>query len=118
MSVFVYHRETGRPLWCSGNRQSESRAKAWWVFGAGPFTKGSIYNGTEFAGGKIPQMIPGISNDEEEESPPLTVERYFVEPKQPLLQTEMEKAKEKPEIPNPPIPEVKVIQYGGIPINK
>ena len=115
MSVFVYHRETGRPLWCSGNRQSESRAKAWWVFGAGPFTKGSIYNGTEFDGGKIPPMIPGLSgSDENEDQPPLAVERYFVEPK-PLVQTEV---KGKPESLNPPVPETKVIHYGGIPINK
>jgi len=117
MAVFVYHRETGRPLWCSGNRLGESRAKAWWVFGAGPFTKGSIYNGTEFDGGKVPKVIPGKSSDEDEELPPLTVERVFTEPK-PLIQAEPEKPKVTPEMLNPPIPTPKVIQYGGVTINR
>jgi hypothetical protein len=116
-AIFVYHRETGRILWCSGNLQSESRAKAWWVFGAGPFTKGSIYNGTEFDGGRLPQVIPGRSNDEHEELPPLTAERYFVEP-QPLIQTETEKSRENTELPSPPIPTTRVIQYGGITIHR
>ena len=109
LAVFVYHRETGSPLWVSGNRQSEGRSKAWWVFGAGPFNKGNIYKGTEFDGGKIPDMIPGMSGNDDEELPPLTVERYFVEPK-PLVQTEEET--------NPPPPEQKAIQYGGITINR
>ena len=112
MAVFVYHRETGRPLWCSGNRQSESRAKAWWVFGAGPFTKGSIYKGTEFDGGRIPQVIPGISN-ENDELPPLTVERYFTEPK-PFVQFEVNSL----DVPNPPVPPQRTIQYGGITIRR
>ena len=139
MAVFVYHKETGRPLWCSGNRQSESRAKAWWVFGAGPFTKGSIYNGTEFAGGKMPQMIPGAtSDDENEEMPPLTMERYFLEQRpnqkeKAVATNENEKPGETSEakaepvnlpapIPqvSPPqsLPESKMTQYGGIPIKR
>ena len=142
MAVFVYHRETGRPLWCSGNRQSESRAKAWWVFGAGPFTKGSIYNGTEFAGGKMPQMmppmLPNATNEEEEEMPPLTVERYFLEPpstqKGDAVATGgSEKSDETPEaktepvtlpVPTPPFstppppPAPKISQYGEIPVWK
>ena len=110
LSVFIYHRETGSPLWVSGNRQGESRSKAWWVFGAGPFNRGNIYNGTEFDGGKIP-MIPGMSGHENEESPPLAMERYFVEPKPlPLVQAEVEN--------NPPPPERKAIHYGGIAINQ
>ena len=139
MAVFVYHRETGRPLWCSGNRQSESRAKAWWVFGAGPFTKGSIYNGTEFAGGKMPQMmppmLPGSTNEEEEEMPPLTVERYFLQPPSPKKENavatgdgeksnETSEAKTEPTALPVPIPpffvpqpmqEPKMSQDGGIP---
>ncbi|MCL2304854.1 MAG: hypothetical protein FWC43_05870 [Planctomycetaceae bacterium] len=116
VAVFVYHRETGRPLWCSGNRQSESRAKAWWVFGAGPFTKGSIYKGTEFDGGKIPKVIPGISSDNDEGSPPLTVERYFAEP--PLVKTDVEKPQNSPDLLNPPAPIPKTIQYGGMTIHR
>jgi len=117
IAVFVYHRETGRPLWCSGNRQSESRAKAWWVFGAGPFTRGSIYNGTQFDGGKIPKVIPGISSSEDDELQPLTMERYFTEPKS-LVQAEPEKPAVTPEVLNPPIPTPKIIQYGGVTIHR
>ncbi len=127
MAVFVYHKETGRPLWCSGNRQSESRAKATWVFGAGPFTQGSIYSGTEFAGGKMPPMIPGVAGDDEDEKeqPPLTSERYFVEPKpivkktDSVVQSDADPPKENVEpftMPAPPAPEPKVTTYGGITI--
>ena len=112
MAVFIYHRETGRPLWVSGNRQGEGRAKAWWVFGAGPFTKGSIYKGTEFDGGRIPQVIP-VRTDDDEELPPLTAERFFSEPR-PLAQTEVNST----ELPNPPVPAQRTIQYGGITINR
>jgi len=117
MAVFVYHRETGRPLWASGNRQSEGHTKAWWVFGAGPFTKGSIHRGTEFAGGKVPKVIPVKTGEDDEELPPLTVERVFTEPK-PLVQAEPEKPAVSPEMLNPPIPTPRTIQYGGVTINR
>ncbi len=81
IAVFVYNKETGHPLWCSGNRQSESRAKAWWVFGAGPFNRGNIYDGTQFAGNRLSEFVPFQSSDDETASPPpLTAERHFLEP--------------------------------------
>lgn len=78
LAVFAYHRETGRPLWCSGNRQSEGRAKAWWVFGAGPLNRGDIYDGTEFAGDRMPIVFEGSQFPEGEHLPPLVEERYFL----------------------------------------
>ncbi len=84
IAIFVYNKETGHPLWCSGNRQSESRAKAWWVFGAGPFNRGNIYDGTQFAGNRLSEMVPFPSGDTELElPPPLTAERHFLEPPKP-----------------------------------
>lgn len=79
IAVFAYHRESGKPLWCSGNRQSESRAKAWWIFGAGPINRGSIYDGTEFAGGSFSEVI-AVGDEDFDESPPLTRERFFFDP--------------------------------------
>ena len=51
--VFAYHRETGKPVWQSGAAVANSDAKDSWLFGAGPFQKGSIYDGTQFAGSRL-----------------------------------------------------------------
>ena len=54
IAVFAYDRMSGRPVWQSGNRKVASRAKDIWVMGAGPFQKGTIYDGgTSFAGERI-----------------------------------------------------------------
>jgi len=51
--MFLYNRQTGRPVWQSGVTPEESRAKAVWVLGAGPFQRGTIYQGTKFAGDRL-----------------------------------------------------------------
>lgn len=53
VAVFAYHREQGYPVWQSGAHQVVSKAKDVWIFGAGPIQRGSIYNGTRFAGDKV-----------------------------------------------------------------
>lgn len=53
IAVFAYERMSGRPVWQSGNRKVASRAKDSWLFGTGPFQRGSIYDGTAFAGERI-----------------------------------------------------------------
>jgi len=50
IAVFAYHRETGMPVWQSGIAHQESSANDVWILGAGPFQRGTIYEGTEFAG--------------------------------------------------------------------
>jgi hypothetical protein len=50
IAVFAYHRETGTPVWQSGLAHQESSANDVWILGAGPFQRGTIYEGTEFAG--------------------------------------------------------------------
>jgi len=50
IAVFAYDRNSGHPVWQSGNRQIASNAKHLWVFGTGPFQSGTIYEGTKFAG--------------------------------------------------------------------
>ncbi|MCL4200902.1 MAG: hypothetical protein KJ000_00305 [Pirellulaceae bacterium] len=63
IGVFAYHRETRLPVWQSGVTVSTSNAKDVWVFGAGPFQSGSIYDGTQFAGSRI--RLPLTHDDEE-----------------------------------------------------
>lgn len=83
ISVFVYNRNTGRIVWQSGVVPEESRAKAVWFLGAGPFQRGSIYNGTKFAGDRL--NIPLIDFNGElgsqRSSVSVAEEAYFVEPR-------------------------------------
>ena len=60
LSLFAYNQKTGRPLWQSGAVPEESKAKAVWVLGAGPFQRGNIYDGMEFAGDKIDMPLVDI----------------------------------------------------------
>ena len=53
IAVFAYHRATGTPVWQSGIVCQESSSNDVWIFGAGPFQHGTIYEGTEFAGETI-----------------------------------------------------------------
>jgi hypothetical protein len=53
IAVFAYHRETGMPVWQSGIAHQESSANDVWILGAGPFQRGTIYDGTAFAGNSI-----------------------------------------------------------------
>lgn len=53
IAVFAYRRETGEPVWQSGMAMNKSTANDIWLFGAGPFQKGTIYDETRFAGGLI-----------------------------------------------------------------
>jgi len=50
LAVFAYHRESGTPVWQSGVALQESSANDVWILGAGPFQRGTIHHGTEFAG--------------------------------------------------------------------
>jgi hypothetical protein len=47
VAVFAYRRDTGEPVWQSGMAKDESNAKNVWVFGAGPFRRGTIYGEPE-----------------------------------------------------------------------
>jgi hypothetical protein len=57
IALFAYNRHTGRPLWASGNNQSESQARNLWFAGTGPLTRGTIYDETTFAGHSIPEFL-------------------------------------------------------------
>jgi len=53
IAVFAYRRDSGEPAWQSGIATSESTSNDTWVLGAGPFKRGTIHEGTTFAGDKI-----------------------------------------------------------------
>jgi len=87
IAVFAYNRRTGRPVWQSGIVPIESTAKAIWVFGAGPFQRGSIYEGTNFAGDKLDIPLIDLAQGHEETDPvSVADEAYFVEPQESLVQ--------------------------------
>jgi hypothetical protein len=44
IAVFAYHRESRLPVWQSGTSVARSTAYGKWIFGAGPFLSGSIYD--------------------------------------------------------------------------
>lgn len=50
IAVFAYENKTKSPVWQSGTSLAKSEASGTWVLGAGPFKRGSIYDGTQFAG--------------------------------------------------------------------
>lgn len=56
LALFAYHRESGEAYWQSGLKDSRSTLKDTWVFGAGPFSRGSIRRRTELAGEELPQL--------------------------------------------------------------
>lgn len=80
--LFAYDRETKVALWQSGVRKSESTSSNTWVLGAGPFQKGSVYEGVRFAGKKMGEDgevlddetviadVDSIERDEEAEKEP------------------------------------------------
>jgi hypothetical protein len=53
VAVFAYNLKTKQPVWQSGISLASSNASDTWILGAGPFQRGSIYNGTSFAGSKV-----------------------------------------------------------------
>jgi hypothetical protein len=81
LAVFAYHRPTGRAVWQSGAVESVSTLKDTWVFGAGPFSKGSVHQETLLAGEPLPKVpIPFLPGAEPEETAPVrrpTVARLF-----------------------------------------
>ncbi|HEY4232852.1 MAG TPA: DUF6655 family protein [Lacipirellulaceae bacterium] len=50
ISMFAYQRQTGLPVWQSGLAIQESSSNDVWLFGAGPFQHGTIYQGPAIAG--------------------------------------------------------------------
>jgi hypothetical protein len=56
IACFAYNRETGQGIWQSGVFPVVSTAKDSWFLGTGPFQRGTIYDGTHFAGSRFLYM--------------------------------------------------------------
>ncbi len=80
LAVFAYDRMSGRPVWQSGNRKIASRAKDTWVLGTGPFQRGTIYDGTAFAGEKL--RVPLVGNSKKNTQPNSSVAQEKIFPHQ------------------------------------
>lgn len=68
LAVFAYHRESRKPVWQSGIATARSSARDTWVLGAGPIQRGSIYDGTQFAGNRI--RVPFVQASEDTDKLP------------------------------------------------
>ncbi len=84
LALFAYHRETGRAVWQSGLSTEKSRVKDYWVLGAGPLQRGTIYDGTLFAGQKISNPFRPLAKDKpgDDRLVDLTAEAVFSRPEQ------------------------------------
>jgi hypothetical protein len=106
IAVFAYNRETGRPVFQSGTLQAVSTAKDTWLLGAGPFQRGTIRDGTEFAG--VPLHFLLIGEREGNENPPPTVPVT-----QAVSWTEPPPAKAGPNLPGASAPGVRLTAGGA-----
>lgn len=80
IAVFAYERESRRPVWQSGTSKAKSTAQDFWIFGAGPFQRGSVYEGTQFAGSRI--RVPRQNHDgTPAESPAVSYSEQFYFPR-------------------------------------
>ncbi len=79
LSLFAYHQKTGRPIWQSGAVPEESNAKAVWILGAGPFQRGTIFDGMEFAGDKLDMPLVDIYQPDDSHVS-VADEAYFADP--------------------------------------
>lgn len=76
LAVFAYDRTTGRALWQSGTIEAESRHKDTWVFGAGPFSRGTARPETQLAGENLPRFaLPFRESPSDPENEPVHVSR-------------------------------------------
>ncbi len=87
MMVFAYDRESRQPVWQSGVARAESTSRNSWVLGAGPFQRGTVHEGTRFAGEKITPPLDGltrqIKKDKKKDEDEEVVEKE--EPEQDLI---------------------------------
>ena len=81
IAVFAYNQVTGQALWQSGATPITADAKDTWIFGTGPFQRGSIYAGASFAGQRVPgwNTAKSISSRPPASGIPVNVAQTFVE---------------------------------------
>ncbi|HWL07783.1 MAG TPA: DUF6655 family protein, partial [Planctomicrobium sp.] len=84
LGLFAYDKTSREVVWQSGSSVARSTAKDLWVFGIGPFQRGSIYNGqVRFAGETPDAPIPGARVGVNGEIVAYNRERVFQLPTEP-----------------------------------
>lgn len=85
IAVFAYRRDTGEPAWQSGIATNESTANDVWLFGAGPFKKGTIHDGTSYDDPKHYLPNIGIASEVTQQVVGIGQEAVFTRPSLPKL---------------------------------
>lgn len=109
IAVFAYNRMSGQPVWQSGVVQTVSTSKDTWMFGAGPYEKGTLHEGTKRAGHVVQVPLRGDPTEAEQNTAlrvvPVTQAAAWRETPLPATTAVVQ----KPAQPNP-LPSV----YGGV----
>jgi hypothetical protein len=69
LSVYAYERESGQPVWQSGEEHVASHARDRWLFGAGPWQDGEIHDEPAFAGRAIHKRNSKAGSDATPQDP-------------------------------------------------
>jgi hypothetical protein len=69
LSVYAYERESGQPVWQSGEEHVASHARDRWLFGAGPWQDGEIHDEPAFAGRAIHKRTAKAVSDAAPQDP-------------------------------------------------
>lgn len=117
IGVFAYHRETKEPVWHAGIAQARSTSKDVWLFGAGPFQRGTIYDAPRFAGSKLRMpLVPKARSTPEQELVTYRSAAEFSSPGKEHEQTQHtepvatgDAAAGKPAAAEPPTPEPQLL---------
>ena len=83
IACFAYNRETGQAVWQSGVFPVVATAKDSWFLGTGPFQRGTIYDGTRFAGSHFLFMRKAKTTPVRTPEVPLAAQATF--PERPAL---------------------------------
>lgn len=79
IAAFAYNQRTGQPVWQSGVFPIVTDAKDTWIFGTGPFQRGTIYDRTHFAGSRLLFGKRSRGTPKQKHEIPLTAEAVFDE---------------------------------------
>ena len=62
INIYAYRRIDQSAVWQSGVAKSSATSRDTWIMGAGPFQRGSVYDGTRFAGSRVKKMFQSDEN--------------------------------------------------------
>ncbi|MGE0609930.1 MAG: DUF6655 family protein [Pirellulales bacterium] len=83
IALCAYNQKTGEAVWQSGSFPVVATAKDSWVFGAGPWQRGTIYDGSRFAGNRLIFSSKESDIEHARGRLPVTAEAVFAERERP-----------------------------------